>query len=105
MTKALVVDDERKMRRILQMLLERMGIESVAAESAEEALERFGAEKIDLVLTDLRMPGKSGIDLLAEVRTQDAEVPVIVFTATAPCRRRSRRCGAGRSTTCSSPST
>jgi two-component system response regulator AtoC len=81
MIKALVVDDERKMRRVLQILLERMGIESIAADSAEEALARFGEEKIDLVLTDLKMPGQSGIDLLTQVRAVDPEVPVIVLTA------------------------
>ena len=81
MTTVLVADDERKMRRILQMLLERMGVESVAAESAEQAVERFESERIDLVLTDLRMPGASGIDLLARVRELDPEVPVIVMTA------------------------
>ena len=81
MTRVLVVDDERKMRRVLQILLERMGIESVAADSAEEGLERFEHEQIDLVLTDLRMPGASGIDLLGKVRELDSEVPVIVMTA------------------------
>jgi two-component system response regulator AtoC len=81
MTKVLVVDDERKMRRVLQILLERMEIESVAAENPAEALERFRAEKIDLVLTDLRMAGMNGIELLAELRTLDADVPVIVLTA------------------------
>jgi len=45
MTTVLVADDERKMRRILQMLLERMGVESVAAESAEQAIERFEGER------------------------------------------------------------
>ena len=81
MTRVLVVDDERKMRRVLQILLERMGVESVAADSAEEGLERFEHEQIDLVLTDLRMPGASGIDLLGMVRELDPEVPVIVMTA------------------------
>lgn len=81
MTRVLVVDDERKMRRVLQILLEQMGFESVAAETAEEALERFDSEKIDLVLTDLKLPGMSGVDLLARIRTQDSDVPVIVLTA------------------------
>jgi two-component system response regulator AtoC len=81
MTRVLVVDDERKMRRVLQILLEQMGFESVAAETAEEALERFDSEKIDLVLTDLKLPGMSGVDLLARIRTQDTDVPVIVLTA------------------------
>ena len=81
MTKVLVVDDERKMRRLLQILLERMGIDSLAAESGEEALDRFQAEKLDLVLTDLKMPGMTGLELLARLRELDAGVPVIVLTA------------------------
>jgi two-component system, NtrC family, response regulator AtoC len=81
MTKALVVDDERKMRRILQMALERIGLDSVAADTGEDALARFEAEKIDLVLTDLKMPGMGGLDLLAELRRRDPELPVIVLTA------------------------
>ena len=81
MTKALVVDDERKMRRILQMVLERVGVDSVAAENGAEALARFDAEQIDLVLTDLKMPGMSGLELLGELRSRDADVPVIVLTA------------------------
>ena len=81
MTKALVVDDERKMRRVLQILLERMGIESIGAENAEAALAQFQEEKVDLVLTDLKMPGESGLDLLAHVRALDPDVPVIVLTA------------------------
>src|SRR2546425_6101713 len=81
MTKVLVVDDERKMRRLLQILLERLGIDSVAAESGEEALDRFQAEKIDLVLTDLKMPGLTGLELLARLRELDADVPVILLTA------------------------
>jgi two-component system response regulator AtoC len=81
MKKALVVDDERKMRRILQMLLEKMGIDSVGAESAEAALELFRAEKIDLVLSDLKMSGMTGVELLARIRELDADVPFIVLTA------------------------
>ena len=81
MTRALVVDDERKMRRILQILLEQMGIESVAADGGEQALAHFAGQKIDLVLTDLKMPGMSGVELLERIRARDAEVPVIVLTA------------------------
>jgi two-component system response regulator AtoC len=77
----LVVDDERKMRRVLQILLEQMGLESVAAESGEEALEHFDAERVDLVLTDLKMLGMSGIELLSRVRALDPDVPVLVLTA------------------------
>ena len=62
MKKALVVDDERKMRRVLQMVLEKMGIEAMPAESAEEALQILATERIDLILSDLRLPGSSGLD-------------------------------------------
>ena len=81
MKKALVVDDERKMRRILQMVLEKMGVGSTVAETAEEALDCLANERVDLVLSDLRLPGMSGIDLLARVRETDADVPFIVLTA------------------------
>jgi two-component system response regulator AtoC len=81
MKRVLVVDDERKMRRVLQMLLEQMGLESTPAESGEEALACFQREKFDLVLTDLRMPGMGGMAWFKELRALDAEVPVIVLTA------------------------
>ena len=81
MKKALVVDDERRMRRVLQMVLEKMGIGSTATETAEEALACLATERVDLVLSDLRLPGMSGIDLLARVRETDADVPFIVLTA------------------------
>jgi two-component system response regulator AtoC len=79
--RVLVVDDERKMRRLLQMLLENLGLESMATESAEEALALIQSEHLDLVMTDLRLPGMSGIDLLRSVRETDAAIPVIVLTA------------------------
>ncbi len=81
MTRVLVVDDERKMRRVLQILLEQMGLESVPVENGEAALQHFRGEKVDLVLTDLKMPGMSGVELLAQIRSIDPDVPVIVLTA------------------------
>ena len=81
MTRALVVDDERKMRRILQIVLEGLEIESVAASSAEEALELFDKQQFDLVLTDLKLPGMDALDMLPKLREHDAQVPIIVLTA------------------------
>jgi two-component system, NtrC family, response regulator AtoC len=81
MTRVLVVDDERKMRRVLQILLEQMGFESVAAETGEEALELFERERVDLVLTDLKLPGISGVDLLGRIREREPDIPVVVLTA------------------------
>jgi len=81
MPRVLVVDDERKMRRVLQIMLEQMGVESVAADNGDQAIEHFDGEKVDLVLTDLKMPGMSGVELLERIRMFDPDVPVIVLTA------------------------
>jgi two-component system response regulator AtoC len=81
MKRVLVVDDEQRMRRVLQILIEKLGLESHGAESAERALEFLQANQVDLVLTDLRMPGLGGLEFLARLRAIDADVPVIVLTA------------------------
>jgi two-component system response regulator AtoC len=77
----LVVDDDRRGRRLLQIMVEGLGLESAAAESGEEALRVIDAQKVDVVVTDLRMTGMSGIELLKRIREIDAEIPVIVLTA------------------------
>ncbi len=81
MRPVLVVDDDKRTRRILQMLLERLALPSRAFESAPEALELLQRESAALVLTDLRMPRMGGIEFLRELRRLDGEVPVIVLTA------------------------
>ncbi len=81
MKRALVVDDEPRMRRVLQILLEKIGLESRAAEGGEQALEIFRTEQIDLVLSDLKMAPMDGLEFLRRLRAVDAEVPVVVLTA------------------------
>jgi DNA-binding NtrC family response regulator len=81
MTRALVVDDEARMRRVLKILLEHMGVETLLAESGDAALECFCPGKFDLILTDVKMPGMSGVDLLARIGAVDPDVPVILLTA------------------------
>ena len=81
MKRVLVVDDEQRMRRVLQILIEKLGLESHGAESAERALEYLQGNQVDLVLTDLKMPGIGGLEFLARLRAIDADVPVIVLTA------------------------
>jgi two-component system response regulator AtoC len=81
MKRVLVVDDEEKMRRALQILLGKLGLQAVAAEHGEAALAALASEQIDLVLTDVRLPGMSGIDLLERIRENDASIPVVVLTA------------------------
>ena len=78
----LVVDDERNMLRLAEMMLEKIGYESLQADNADEALRILGGTRIDLVLTDLKMPtGMSGLDLLVEMRRREREMPVVIMTA------------------------
>ena len=79
--RVLVVDDEEKMRRLLDMALRGMGHEVVQARDGQEALGRFDEGAFDLVLTDLRMPRLDGIGLLRQLRERGEEVAVIVLTA------------------------
>ncbi|MDA8382903.1 MAG: sigma-54 dependent transcriptional regulator [Betaproteobacteria bacterium] len=77
----LVVDDEDKMRRILEIALLAMGHEVVHAADGVEALDRFAEAPCDLVLTDLRMPKLDGLGLLRALRERGEAVPVVVLTA------------------------
>jgi two-component system NtrC family response regulator len=77
----LVVDDEESLRRVTQVQLQQSGYDVTAAASGDDALERLAAAPVDLVLTDLRMPGMSGLQLLARIRADYPEVVVIVITA------------------------
>lgn len=77
----LVVDDDRSMRSTLIELLEGQGLRAIAASSATEALELLQARTIDLIITDLRMPGMKGEELLQQCRSIFPEVPVIAITA------------------------
>lgn len=79
--RVLVVDDEAKMRRILELSLKSMGHEVEQAADGLEALEAIERRPFDLVLTDLRMPRKDGIGLLGALRDRGDDVPVIVMTA------------------------
>jgi two-component system response regulator AtoC len=79
--RVLVVDDETRMRRVLEIMLQKMGLETRAAHNGQEALALAQRESFDLVLTDLRMPEMDGLALLDALRAQKIEVPVILLTA------------------------
>lgn len=79
--KILVVDDEVKMRRVLQMMLQKEGYEIITVKDGRGALQKVEKENFDLVLTDVKMPGLSGMDLLKRIRESDEEMPVIMITA------------------------
>ena len=79
MAKILVVDDDDVIRETLCELLSQDHL-CRTAETAEEALTRLEAEKFDLVLTDISMPGVSGLDLLGRVRQLYQDTPVIIIS-------------------------
>ncbi len=76
----LVVEDEEGMREFLKILLAKEGYEVVAFEEGTSALERFKEENFHVVITDIKMPGMSGMDVLARMKEIDASVPVIIMT-------------------------
>jgi len=79
--KILVVDDELSMREFLSILLEREGYAVTVAGSAEEALRTMESALFDLVLSDVNMPGLSGIELLARIKEKSPETAVLMLTA------------------------
>ena len=77
----LVVDDEAPLLMTLVANLELEGFDVTEAHSAERALELAGAQPFDVVLSDIRMPGMSGVDLCRELHRRHPELPVILMTA------------------------
>jgi two-component system NtrC family response regulator len=79
--RVLVVDDEPAQLELVGGFLAKRGFEVSLASDGRAALARFGREPFDLVLTDQKMPGLSGLELLEAVRAQSPDTPVIVMTA------------------------
>ncbi|HEY6146687.1 MAG TPA: sigma-54 dependent transcriptional regulator, partial [Thermoanaerobaculia bacterium] len=77
----LVVDDEEVIRDVLQALLEREGYEVATASDAREALSRFDADPYDVVLLDLMLPDRPGLEVLREIRRRDPDAVVVIVTA------------------------
>ena len=77
----LIVEDEPKMRRLLELRLGEAGFITHSAADAETGLQLHNREKIDLVVTDLRLPGLSGLEFLQAAKRANAQLPVIVMTA------------------------
>jgi DNA-binding NtrC family response regulator len=79
--RVLLVDDEQSLRVTLAANLEIEGFEVVEAENAQRALDALDREKFDVVLTDVRMPGMSGIELFQVIKRKHPGLPVILSTA------------------------
>jgi two-component system C4-dicarboxylate transport response regulator DctD len=90
--RVLIVEDAGHVRSMLCDLLAAWGWQADGVLNASEALERLERCRYDLLLTDFRMPGMTGIELVERVRARDAELPVIMLTASSvdldlACRR------------------
>ena len=80
--RVMVVEDVATTRRMLARLIERGGYDVVEADDGASAWELVRKEPVDLIVTDVQMPRKSGIELLAELQLNRLNVPVIIMTAT-----------------------
>lgn len=80
MTHILLVDDDESFRPMIAEALGRFGFEVVTAVNGREALKRFGERRPDLVITDLIMPEKEGLETIREMRLLAPEVPIIAMS-------------------------
>jgi DNA-binding NtrC family response regulator len=81
MPRILIVEDEAKMRRLLELNLGEDGFTTVSAGDAETGLKLLRENSVDLVVTDLKLPGMDGLEFLQAIKRQNAALPVVVMTA------------------------
>jgi DNA-binding NtrC family response regulator len=77
----LIIDDEAEIRESLQTLLEMEGFKVDTANTGEDGLAQIGDRTFDLILLDLALPGRDGMDILAEIHAHNSRLPVIMITA------------------------
>jgi DNA-binding response OmpR family regulator len=77
----LVVEDDAEMRSLLKDFMEQEGIEADSVEDGSQAFRKLAREKFDLVVTDIRMPGLSGLDILPGLKQIQPNIAVIAITA------------------------
>ena len=76
-----IVDDDRSIRWVLEKALQQAGLPSQSFDNADSVLNRLSLEQPSVILSDIRMPGTSGLDLLAQIRELYPRLPVIIMTA------------------------
>ncbi len=77
----LIVDDDRNICKVLKGLIEKAGFNILIAYDVDTAVSIINEQDLDLIITDLKMPGKSGMDLLTLIQDRKPDVPVIMITA------------------------
>ncbi|MGL4271392.1 MAG: nitrogen regulation protein NR(I), partial [Pseudomonas paracarnis] len=76
-----IVDDDRSIRWVLEKALQQEGMTTQSFDSADGVMSRLARQQPDVIISDIRMPGASGLDLLARIREQHPRLPVIIMTA------------------------
>ncbi|MDO7912068.1 nitrogen regulation protein NR(I) [Pseudomonas monteilii] len=76
-----IVDDDRSIRWVLEKALQQEGMNTQSFDSADGVMGRLARQQPDVIISDIRMPGASGLDLLAQIREQYPRLPVIIMTA------------------------
>ncbi|MDH1143963.1 nitrogen regulation protein NR(I) [Pseudomonas mosselii] len=76
-----IVDDDRSIRWVLEKALQQEGMTTQSFDSADGVMGRLARQQPDVIISDIRMPGASGLDLLAQIREQHPGLPVIIMTA------------------------
>lgn len=73
-----IVDDDRSIRWVLEKALQQEGMTTQSFDSADGVMSRLARQQPDVIISDIRMPGASGLDLLARIREQHPRLPVII---------------------------
>ncbi|MFV3404332.1 MULTISPECIES: nitrogen regulation protein NR(I) [Pseudomonas] len=76
-----IVDDDRSIRWVLEKALQQEGMNTQSFDSADGVMGRLARQQPDVIISDIRMPGASGLDLLAQIREHHPRLPVIIMTA------------------------
>ena len=84
MALVLVIDDEEDARRVVEVMLKNAGHDAVQAVDGNDALRQFRRQHFELVICDVFMPDKEGIETLKELRQLDPTVPIIMMSGGAP---------------------
>jgi CheY-like chemotaxis protein len=80
MTDILIIDDEPALRRIMVIVLNRAGLTTCEASDGDEGIARFRSDTPRMIITDMTMPSRGGLSVIAEIRALDRDIPILVIS-------------------------
>jgi len=80
MKQILIIDDEAPIRLMLKKMLEREGLDIIVASNGKEGMQLFEEKTVDLVITDIIMPEKEGIEIILELKKKNSDIPIIAIS-------------------------